>query len=190
MDEIRHAIIEDFGNGYASFGHSELMGRVVGLLICTGKPLTVDHISEELQVSKSPVSQICRRLEELNLIRRVWIKGERKYHYQIIDDVFLQASINLYRLNEGNLQIAEKNLQAVVNKFHEADEAEKAELRVICARLIEMREFYRQLIESYKQFIEAWQVARASLPSVDEFLQRSELPFRSETRFGSKRTRL
>ncbi len=171
MHEIRHSIIEDFGNGYASFGNSELMGRVVGLFICAGGPLNVDQIAEYLNVSKSPVSQICNRIEELKLIRKVWVKGERKYHYQAVDDIFLQASLNLSRLTEGNLRIAEKNLQSVVDKYNNATDAEKQELRIICKRLIEMREFYRRLIDSYKRFIEEWSSTRTALPLVDEMLK-------------------
>ncbi len=170
MNELRHAVIEDFGNGYASFGHSELMGRIVGLLLCSPRPLAVDHIAEELNVSKSPVNQICRRLEEINLIRKVWLKGERKYHYQIVEDVFLQASINLSRLNEGNLRMAERHLQAVAKMLPQAGDEEKAELRVIGQRLIEMREFYRRLIDSYRRFIDEWRASRSVLPSLDEFL--------------------
>ncbi|MGH7450688.1 MAG: GbsR/MarR family transcriptional regulator, partial [bacterium] len=170
MDKIRHAVIEDFGNSYASFGNSELMGRVVGLLLCAGEPINVDRIAAQLHVSKSPVNQICNRLEEAKLIRRAWVKGERKYHYEIVDNVFLQASLNVSRLTEGNLHLAEKNLEAVAKKFRTATEAEKEGLKVIGQRLIEMREFYRKLIESYHRFNEDWRTARAQLPSVEAFL--------------------
>ena len=170
MTNIQHAIIEDFGNGYASFGNSDLMGRVVGLFICASGPLNGDQIAEYLNVSKSPVNQICNRLEELKLIRKVWVKGERKYHYQAVDDIFLQASLNLSRLTEGNLRMAEKNLQSVVAEFKNATDAEKAELRIICGRLIEMREFNRRLIDSYQQFIDSWRSMRSNFPSVDEIL--------------------
>jgi DNA-binding transcriptional regulator GbsR (MarR family) len=170
MQEIRHSIIEDFGNGYASFGNSELMGRVVGLFICASGPLNVDQVAEYLNISKSPVNQICNRLDELKLIRKVWVKGERKYHYQAVDEIFLQASLNLSRLTEGNLRIAEKNLQSLVEKYKNATPAEKQELRIMCKRLIEMREFNRRLIDSYQRFIDDWRSIRNSLPSVDEIL--------------------
>jgi len=74
------------------------------------------------------------------------VKGERKFHYQIADNLFLQASINLSRLNEGNLQIAERHLEATVRRMQEATGEEKERLRLICQRLIEMREFYRHLL--------------------------------------------
>ncbi|MDQ7064342.1 MAG: winged helix-turn-helix transcriptional regulator [candidate division KSB1 bacterium] len=175
MDRLVDAIVEDFGNGYASFGHSELMGRVVGLLLCAHRPMTLEDISHELHVSKSPVNQICKRLEELQLIRKAWVKGERKFHYQIVDNVFLQASINLSRLNEGNLQIAERHLATVARRLQEAEGEEKERLRLICKRFIEMREFYHHLLRSYRNFIEEWQVARNQLPDVDTYLKQYRL---------------
>ncbi|MDZ7266574.1 MAG: MarR family transcriptional regulator [candidate division KSB1 bacterium] len=171
MDDLRTAIITDFGNGYASFGNSELMGRIVGLLLCASEPMTVEQIAEALRVSKSPVNQICNRLEEVKLIRRAWVKGGRKYHYEIVDNVFLQASLNLSRLTEGNVQIAERNLQLVAERYKTAPEPEREALLIIAQRLLEMREFHRKLIESYQRFIEDWRSLRARLPQAKQFLE-------------------
>ncbi|MFQ6113187.1 MAG: GbsR/MarR family transcriptional regulator [bacterium] len=171
MYEIQHALIEDFGSAYVKFGYSELMGRVVGLLICQDEPLTIDHICEVLDVTKSPINQICRRLEELNLIRRVRVKGERKYHYQIAQNVFLQAGINVSRLYEDNIQLAENHLHALLKQYSVAStEEEKKKLRIVCERLIRMREFHLRLIESYNRFINEWKIAKSDLPSVEEYV--------------------
>lgn len=171
MDETRHALIEDFGNGYVKFGHSELMGRVVGLLLFSDEPLTADEMSERLETSKSPVNQIARRLEELNLIRRVWVKGDRKHYYRIADDVFLQAGVNLSRLFEENLQIAEKHLRGLVKKYTAANKDEKNKLRPHLERLFLMREFHQREVESYRRFIEEWKSAKKTLPPVEEFIK-------------------
>ncbi|RMF63433.1 MAG: MarR family transcriptional regulator, partial [Calditrichaeota bacterium] len=132
MDEIQHGIIEDFGLGYVKFGHSELMGRVVGLLLCSTQPVSIDDICRELDVTKTPINQICRRLEDLNLIRRIRMSGERKYFYQISTDVFLQASINYSRLIEDNLQVAENHLEPLLKQYKAATGEEKQRLHVIC----------------------------------------------------------
>lgn len=170
MDKIQRALIEDFGSGYVKFGHSELMGRVVGLLICEVQPLSVDQICETLHVTKTPVNQICRRLEERNLIRRVRIRGERKYHYQIAPNLFLQAGINVSRLYEENLQIADYHLEVFLKKYAMAPDADKSKLKIICERLISMREFNLRLIDSYKRFINEWKIAKTELPTVEEYV--------------------
>jgi len=172
MDETRHALIEDFGTGYVKFGHSELMGRVVGLLLFSEEPMTADEMSERLETSKSPVNQIARRLEELSLIRRVWVKGDRKHYYQIADDVFLQAGANLSRLFEENLRIAEKHLRGLVKKYAAANKDEKNKLRPLLERIILMREFHQREVESYRRFIEEWKSAKKDLPKVEEYVRK------------------
>lgn len=173
VEKLRYWIVEDFGNGYAAFGHSDLMGRVVGLLLSETHPLSVDDISEKLHVSRSPINQICRRLEELKLIRKAWVQGNRKYHFVIQEDVFRQASINLSQLNEGNLQIAERNLERLQQLYSEAGPEEKKQLEIICGRLLLMRDFYRKLLQAYREFIAGWNNIRDHIPDAQEFLQQS-----------------
>ena len=172
MDDIQNSIVEDFGIGYVKFGHSELMGRLVGLLMCEAGPISIDEICKALKVTKTPVNQICRRLEELKLIRRIRVSGERKYHYQISADVFLQAGVNLSRLFEDNVHMAENNLQPLLSKYLEATGSEKARLKLICERLIVMREFHARELESYKNFIEEWKHEKALLTSVEDYLRK------------------
>ncbi|MFQ5641471.1 MAG: GbsR/MarR family transcriptional regulator [bacterium] len=172
MNEIQTAIVEDFGSGYVKFGHSELMGQVVGLLLCEIEPLSIDEICLALHVTKTPINQICRRLEELKLIRRIRIKGERKYHYQISPNLFLQAGMNLTRLYEENLNIAEYYLPTLLQKYARALPEEKDRLKVMCERLIAMREFHIREIESYKRFLQEWKRTKIALPSVEEYMSR------------------
>lgn len=174
MEKLRDDIIEDFGRGYMKFGHSELMGRVVGLLLCVREPISEDQICELLQVSKSPVNQITKRLDQLNLIRRVWVRGDRKHYYQIAGDVFQQASANLMRLYEDNLRVAERHLRVALKKLAQANEEGKAELRLVGERMIAMREFYKRLIQTYQSFIEDWKAAKKNLPRIEDLEKGSE----------------
>lgn len=169
-EQMRRALTQDFGLGYVKFGHSELLGRMVGLLIGTVEPLSEEQIAEALEVSKSPVNQITRRLEELNLVHRVRLKGDRKYYYQITPHVFLQAGVNQYRLYEQTLQTANTHLERALQAYAGAEGDRKAELKAVCERLIQMREFHLRMIESYRRFIDEWRAAEAGLPSVEEYL--------------------
>lgn len=174
MENLRQALTQDFGLGYVQFGHSELMGRVVGLLIGTVEPLSEEQIAERLKVSKSPVNQITRRLEELGLVRRVRLQGDRKYYYQIYPQVFLQAGVNQFRLYEQTLQVANTHLERALQVYGESEGDEKEEARVICERLIRMREFHIRMIEAYRRFVDDWRIAEPLLPSVEEYLKESQ----------------
>jgi DNA-binding transcriptional regulator GbsR (MarR family) len=173
MDALREMLVSDFGRQYERFGHSELLGRVVGLLLCAEKSLTVDDISERLGVSRSPVNQISRRLEELNLVRRIRIPGDRKYYYEISPTVFLQAATNVYRLYEENLRVADRTLRKAIEQLDAQQSAEeRSVLRTMCERLIDMREFHLHLLDAYRRFIDEWRAAQVGLPSLDEYAAR------------------
>jgi len=169
MQKVYNEIIDDFGLGYVKFGHSELMGRVVGYLLCTVSPVSVDDISEALEVTRTPVNQICRRLEDLNLVRRVRKSGERKYYYQVSADVFLQAGINLSRLYEDSLQVAENHLTPLLSRYKKATGEEKKRIKIVCERLIRMREFHIRQVQAYQKFIGEWRATKNALPTVEEY---------------------
>jgi DNA-binding transcriptional regulator GbsR (MarR family) len=166
--------MEDIGQSYAKFGHSQLLGRVVGLLLCEDEPLSIDQICESLEVTKTPVNQICKRLEELKLIKRVWVKGDRKHHYQIVPDVFLQAANNQMTLYEENLKMIAKHLHLLLDRYSTSKNENKEHLRIICKRFINMHEFHEQLIKSYNEFIAMWEEERKHLPQIDEYIEKIE----------------
>ncbi len=56
-------------------------GQIYALLFLSSEPLSLDHISERLEISKSNVSINIRMLEDFNLVRKVWVKGSRKDYY-------------------------------------------------------------------------------------------------------------
>ncbi|CAN5732592.1 hypothetical protein BH23GEM10_BH23GEM10_05240 [soil metagenome] len=169
MHELRHALVVDFGQQYVRFGHSELMGRVVGLLLSAAAPMTEEDIAAELQVSKSPINHITTRLEQLNLVRRIRIRGDRRYYYEISGDVFFQAGLNLARLLEDNLHIADAHLRAALTQLRSAPDGERAEIRALCQRLMQMREYHRRVSDAYRRAVEEWREASRSLPDVEEY---------------------
>jgi HTH-type transcriptional regulator, osmoprotectant uptake regulator len=170
MREIVEVLVNEIGLQYVKFGHSELLGRVVGLLIASERALSEEEIAAELGVSKSPVNQITRRLEELNQVRRVRIPGDRKYYYEIAPDVFLRAAAYLAQLYEENVRIADTHLRSAVAQLQEAPAEEQAPIRLVCERLLEMRAFHSAHIAAHRRFLDEWKRLRAQVPSVEEYI--------------------
>ncbi len=57
-------------------------GQIYALLFLSREPLSLDEISEILQVSKGNISVNVRLLEELKLVQKVWVKGSRRDYYE------------------------------------------------------------------------------------------------------------
>lgn len=57
-------------------------GQIYALLFLSRAPLSLDDISEILSVSKGNISVNVRLLEELKLVKKVWVKGSRRDFYE------------------------------------------------------------------------------------------------------------
>lgn len=151
--QLKQGFIQDYGLGYQAFGLPKLMGKVVGLLLYQGEPLSLDDITEELHVSKGPVSQIMRRLREHHLVRRIWVPGSRRDFYQAEPDIFGQAFTNHARLQGQNLALARKYNELIVKADGELPAS-------FAARMDEMDRFYTMMNKHLDNFLTEWKTAR------------------------------
>jgi len=152
--QIKQDFVHDFGERYQQFGLSKLMGRIVGLLIYESGPLSLDQITEQLQHSKGPVSQITRRLSENGLIRKVWVPGSRRDHYTAEDEIFLRAFANHADLLGHNQDLADKYRDQFA-----ADDAEPTPDHFQW-RIEEMHRFYELMGEHLQRFMQEWRSER------------------------------
>ena len=150
ISSLKQEFIQDYGEGYHHFGLPKLMGRIVGLLLFEGKPLSLDYITTELNVSKGPVSQITRRLKDHNLVEQKWIPGDRKDYYQSAQNIFGKAFTNRISLMRTNLTLAEK-YQEKLN-----DQKVSEELINFKKNIDEMAAFYQMMIKHYNNFLDEW----------------------------------
>ena len=147
--DLTKNIIADFAEAYSSFGLNPLMGRIVALLIISKEPQSLDDIADSLEMSKGPISQICRRLKDRNLIEKVWVPGDRKDYYKATDDIFGKAYENQMEKMRKNIEIAQRYSEET--KSIDSEDAAHAH-----ARMEEMKKFYEMMDSHNNAFLEAW----------------------------------
>jgi DNA-binding transcriptional regulator GbsR (MarR family) len=98
--EIRHGLMETMGRITSFWGFSKIMGQLYGLLYLSPNPLTLDEMAENLAISKGNVSINIRALERWNMVRQVWVKGDRKDFYE--------AETDFWKIIKGVLKGREK----------------------------------------------------------------------------------
>lgn len=57
-----------------TFGVSETIGRVLGVIYMNREPMTLDQLSEATGMSKMRMSQVVREMIELNIAEKVFKK--------------------------------------------------------------------------------------------------------------------
>ena len=84
LGEVRDLLIESAGKISANMLGlvSKVGGQIYALLFLSRNPLSLDQISESLKISKGNTSVNVRVLEEVGLVRKVWVKGDRRDFYE------------------------------------------------------------------------------------------------------------
>lgn len=96
LSAFEHEMIEMFVRGAQLLSLPKSVGEIYGLLYASEKALTLDQIVALLKISKGSASQGLRFLSNLAAVRKVYIPGDRRDHYE--------AEVRLRRLGEGLLR--------------------------------------------------------------------------------------
>ncbi|HIQ38904.1 MAG TPA: ArsR family transcriptional regulator [Methanothermococcus okinawensis] len=84
MEEIKKTIIELFSDIAEIHGHSKSLGKIYAILYLADKPLCIEDIVKELGMSKGNVSMNLNKLVDIGLVKKIWIKGDRKNYYKCV----------------------------------------------------------------------------------------------------------
>ncbi len=83
MDGAVSEFVEKIGRYFEQQGLARSTGRVLGLLMLADEPLSLDTISQRLDISKASVSLGTRVLEAGQMVDRVTKRGDRRTYYQL-----------------------------------------------------------------------------------------------------------
>ncbi len=120
------AFIEKNGLQYEkTYGLPRIAGRIVGLLMVSPKPISIQEIRKTLQFSHGSVSTNLRLLGMMSLVDKVTLPGDRCDYYQFSpaawDEILKRRMENLHDLsNLAHQALEDLNPQGVVrDRFEE-----------------------------------------------------------------------
>lgn len=145
-EELRH-LVEELGLWFERIGIPRMAGRVLGwLLVCDPPEQTMQDLAEQLHASMGSVSTMTRLLDQLGLIERTSVPGERKVRYRIRPDAWTKTWDEHIEQARSFLSIADKGLALL-----EGLDAERRE------RLEGMREYTNFYVEQLPILIAKWE---------------------------------
>ncbi|MBT9132292.1 hypothetical protein B9J77_04225 [candidate division NPL-UPA2 bacterium Unc8] len=170
LEKVRDSFIETMGQLSMSLGLSQVVGQLYALLYLSNKPLSLDDMVEILEISKGNASVNIRELERWGAVRRVWVKGSRRDHYESESDVL---KVVLNRLKDG-LQRRINNTMDAIGKMSELinegkkefSATEKKTAMIYIERLNEIKEF-RSVIRGFLRNVSEF------IPEKDKLQRRS-----------------
>lgn len=80
--EIEERVLQEWAELATAWGVSPVLGRIHGLLILNGQPMTAEEICERLQISRASASVQLNAILDWGLARRLFVPGDRRQYYQ------------------------------------------------------------------------------------------------------------
>jgi DNA-binding transcriptional regulator GbsR (MarR family) len=146
LGEAERRFIEDLARLLVPWGVPQTAARVYGYLLLSPEPVSLDRLSEELQVSKSSASVAARLLEMYTLARRHGVRGSRRVLYEASDNY------------EGTLTAQNRMLASGADLLKTGARSVRSE--ATRARLNEMAEFYEATLDAMESLLRRWRARR------------------------------
>jgi DNA-binding transcriptional regulator GbsR (MarR family) len=146
--KARERCIDSMAQNMNLYGITPSIGRLYGLLYFSEEPMTLDKMKDELGMSKTSMSTSVRQLQELNMVEKVWKKGERKDLYNSSDDWY-QSFTDLFSikwragisLNISSINKSLKDLNELIDS-PTTEEGIRAEAKIDSDKLQYALEYY------------------------------------------------
>jgi DNA-binding transcriptional regulator GbsR (MarR family) len=91
LNKTHHEIVEAFvdlaGRAAQRLGFARSLGQIYAVLYLSPRPLTLQDLMQSLGISKGGASMSVRQLAVWGAVRQVWVRGDRRDHYEANPDL-------------------------------------------------------------------------------------------------------
>lgn len=161
LQAVRDSMIEGLGQLSDFFGFSPIMGHLYGALMMSPQALSLDELEEIVGKSKASVSMNMRALERWNMVREVWVKGDRRKFYEAETDLWKVVSSILESRERREVGIALRVLEENTQRLEQTQPDLNDEERILA-------DHYLIRVHELQQFFNFAQVALEMLLSQSE----------------------
>ena len=133
-DSLVNQFVETWGAMGSAWGVNNSVAKVHGLLIITDRPWCIDEIVERLQISKSNVSTSLKELRSWNVVKKVFLTGDRREFYACEPDTW-EMLFNIMR------QRKQRELDPILASISTTcEQAKEAPAGIAVDRLVQMKQ--------------------------------------------------
>lgn len=148
LTAVHDSMLDGLGQLANYFGFSKVTGQIYGALLLSSRPLCLDDMVDLLDISKANASMTMRTLENMGMVREVWVRGgsgRRKYYeaeanfWKIITNILSGREM---RDVERALRVMDENARHL-NKVMEELNDDKRELAALyLERIAQMKTLF------------------------------------------------
>lgn len=153
--DIEDRFINEWGLLANAWGVSPLLGRIHGLLLLVGRPMTAEEVCERLDISRASASVQLNAILGWGLARRMYLPGDRRQHYLAEPEpwTWFRRAVRVRKEREFDPVIAGLN-EAALEAQRAAQEAGDTDLRGEAERLAYLLKFVRLFFGGIETFLQ------------------------------------
>lgn len=146
-------ISDSVGRLIEFWGFKRNMGRLWSILYLSGRPHSAPEIQNKLQLSAGAVSMTLNELMRWGVVKKVWIQGERRDHYEAEGNFWKMIS-RVFQERErvevlDAIDIMEDAIDFLKEKAKDPDARARAEFQAARVReLLDLARFGKQLLDT------------------------------------------
>nr|WP_289039433.1 GbsR/MarR family transcriptional regulator [uncultured Allobacillus sp.] len=151
IEQVERMMINTISETMDLYGVTPSVGRLYATMYFKHEPITLDEMKDALGMSKPSMSTSVRKLQDINIVKKVWQKGSRKDSFIAEKNFFnyfshfygmkWEREVNMYLVS---LKKAQEQLKEVIDD-PETDEALKEKAELDYQQLEDARVYYRWL---------------------------------------------
>ncbi|NDJ62550.1 MAG: hypothetical protein GYB67_15585 [Chloroflexi bacterium] len=149
LTSVHDSMLDGLGQLATYFGFSKVMGQLYGAILLSPKPLCLDDLVERLAISKANASMNMRTLENMGMVRQVWVRGGigRRKYYEAESD-FMQIITNILKGREMRdveraLAVMETNINQLNAAMPDMDDESREVAEFYAERIEQMQALFR-----------------------------------------------
>jgi DNA-binding transcriptional regulator GbsR (MarR family) len=149
LSGVHDSMLDGLGQLSDYFGFNKVMGQLYGAILLSDRPVCLDDLVERLDISKANVSINIRTLENMGMVRQVWVRGSggRRKFYEAETD-FWTIITNILKGREMRdvdraLAVMNDNLQRLQNAMPAMSEADQQVAQVYVERILQMQGLFQ-----------------------------------------------
>lgn len=131
----RMRLIETGGRTSQDLGLGRIVGQILIYLYLQPGPCPLDKLEQDLGLSKASISIAARQLEQLGLITRVWVKGERKKFYRSAENLGKALQQGLLSQLQQKIEDFGEQLGSAVKTLEEVEDEGNADVEFLKKRI-------------------------------------------------------
>ena len=109
-ENIKKRLVEVSGHTTQDLGLGRMVGQVAAYIYFSSEAVSLDEMEGKLNLSKATVSIATRQLERLGVLKRIWIKGDRKNYFKIAENLASALQNGILDLIRSKLRVANEEL--------------------------------------------------------------------------------